>query len=354
VIFDEESFFDIYQTKNQIKKFVRKEHVEYYEKSVQINQTNDILEELNNDEDERVKKSIRKKIMKMSKTIRNDFIQNADQSSVQNVNQNVDFSIEDDHDQLSTFKKSSLHDASKFASKLIDYRQIDSKTFDLIDITNRQIDLKKSRHQKIDSIHTDMKTFLSFDRSQIVKNLHTDMKESQSFDRQSSHSFRTSQSFQSAISTTSRELFSLSREKRSLFETSRSLIESNESFNESIRSLESRRHSENDVSRIEIRSSQSSLMNQVDEISTDQISLEIIDIFERLNITNKIEKTKEIVKEKNKTKEQFKSSEFKSSKSSKSSSSRSIESNDLNFANIIESKRNRKSNLKYAQIIYEE
>jgi hypothetical protein len=52
VIFDEESFLNTYQTKNQIKKFVRKEHVEYYEKSVQISQTNDILEELNSDEDE--------------------------------------------------------------------------------------------------------------------------------------------------------------------------------------------------------------------------------------------------------------------------------------------------------------
>ncbi len=253
----------------------------------------------------------------MSETIRNNFIQNADQSFVQNVDQ----LIEDDHDQLFTFERSSLHDA-----------------FDLIDITNRQIDLKKSRHQEIDNSHTDMKTFLLFDRSQKTKNLHTDMKESQSFDRQSSHSFRASKSLQSAISTT--ELFSLSKEKRSLFE--------------SIRSHESRRHSENDVSRVEIRSSQSSLMNQVDEISTDQISLKIIDIFERLNIANKIEKVKEIVKEKDKTKEQFKSSEFKSLKSSKSSSSRSIESNDLNSTNIIENKRNRKSNLKYAQLIYEE
>ncbi len=52
MILDEESFFDTYQKKNQIKKFVRKEHVEYYEKSIQISQTNDILEELNNDEDE--------------------------------------------------------------------------------------------------------------------------------------------------------------------------------------------------------------------------------------------------------------------------------------------------------------
>jgi hypothetical protein len=108
------------------------------------------------------------------------------------------------------------------------------------------------------------------------------------------------------------------------------------------------------VLRVEIRSSQSRLMNQIDEISTEQISLEIIDIFERLNIANKIEKVKEIVKEKDKAKEQFKSSEFKSLKSSKSSSSRSIESSDLNSTNIIESKRNRKFNFKYAQLVYEE
>jgi hypothetical protein len=174
--------------------------------------------------------------------------------------------------------------------------------------------------QKMSNLHTSMNTSQSFD------NLHTDMKESQSFERQSSQ-FRTSQSFQSAISTTM--LFTLSRKKRSLFESSRS-------FNESIRSHESRRHSESNVSRIEIRSSQSSLMNQVDKIPTDQISLKIIDIFERLNIANKIEKVKEIVEEKNKTKEQFKSSEFKSSKSS---SSRSIESSDVNSANIIEDKK---------------
>jgi hypothetical protein len=75
VIFDEESFFDTYQTKNQLKKFVRKEHVEYYEKSVQISQTNDILEELNSDEDEWVKKcqnddseTIKKKKDTFSKT----------------------------------------------------------------------------------------------------------------------------------------------------------------------------------------------------------------------------------------------------------------------------------------------
>jgi hypothetical protein len=61
------------------------------------------------------------------------------------------------------------------------------------------------------------------------------------------------------------------------------------------------------VLRVEIRSSQSRLMNQIDEISTEQTSLEIIDIFERLNIANKIEKAKEIAKEKDKAKEQFKS-----------------------------------------------
>ncbi len=315
VIFNEELFFDTYQTKNQIKKFVRKEHVEYYERSVQISQTNDILEELNNDEDEWVKKSVKEKIVKMLETIRKDSIQNADQSSIQDLNQSFE---DDDHDQLFTLEKSSLHDTSE-----------------LINIIIRQIDLKNA--QRVHNLHISMKKSQSFDHSQKVKNLHTDMKESQSFDRQSFHSFRASQSFQSAISTT--KLFTLSRKKRSLFESSRS-------FNESIRSLESRRHSENDVSRVEIRSSQSSLMNQVDEISTDQILLEIIDIFERLNIANKIEKVKEIVKEKDKTKKQF--------KSSKSSSSRSIESSDLNSANIIESKRNRRSNLKYTQLIYEE
>jgi hypothetical protein len=237
---------------------------------------------------------------------------------------------------------------------LIDYRQIDSKTSDLINITNRQIDLNKSRHQEMNNFHTDMKTFLSFDRFQKMKNLHTNMKESQSFDRQSSHSFRTSQLFQSTISTT--KLFTLSRKKRSLFESIRSLINAsnNSLINSSIRSYESRRHSAKNVFRVEICSSQSRLINQIDEISTEQISLKIIDIFERLNIANKIEKVKEIVKEKDKTKEQFKSSKFKSLKSSKSSLSRSIESSDLNSANIIENKRNRKLNFKYAQLVYEE
>ncbi len=84
-------------------------------------------------------------------------------------------------------------------------------------------------------------------------------------------------------------------------------------------------------------------------MSIDQISLEIINIFERLNIANKIEIVKEIVKEKDKTKDQF-----KSSKSSKPSSSRLIESSDWNSANIIESKRNPKFDFKYAQLVYEE
>ncbi len=49
--------------------------------------------------------------------------------SVQSVNQ----SIENDHDQLFTLERNSLHDDLK----LINYRQIDSKIFDLIDIINR-------------------------------------------------------------------------------------------------------------------------------------------------------------------------------------------------------------------------
>jgi hypothetical protein len=260
-----------------------------------------------------VKKSVREKIVKISETIRDDSIQNVSQS------------IEDDHDQLSTLEKSSLHETS-----------------DLIDIINRQIDLKKSRHQEMNNLHTDMNR--SFDR-QRVSNLHTDMKGSQSFDRQSSHSFRASKSFQSAISTT--KLFTLSREKRSLFESSRSF---NESIRSLINSIESRRHSTDDVSRMKIHSSSSrNLMNQIDEIPTEQISLKITDIFERLNIADKIEKVKKIVKEKDKTKDQ--KDQFKSSKSS---SSRSIESSDVNSANIIEDKRNRKPNPKYAQLVYEE
>jgi hypothetical protein len=188
--------------------------------------------------------------------------------------------------------------------------------------------------QKMSNLHTDMNT------SQLFDNLHTDMKGSQSFDRQSSHSFRASQSFQSAISTTSRELFSLSREKRSLFESIRPLINS----------IEPRRHSTGDVSRVEIHSSSSrNLMNQIDEISTEQTPLKIIDIFGRLNIADKIEKAKKIVKEKGKAKDQ--KDQFKSSKSS---SSRSIESSDVDSANIIEGKRNRKPNPKYAQLVYEE
>jgi hypothetical protein len=35
-----------------MKEFVSKNHVEYYEKSVQISQANDIIEELNSEEDE--------------------------------------------------------------------------------------------------------------------------------------------------------------------------------------------------------------------------------------------------------------------------------------------------------------
>ncbi len=256
----------------------------------------------------------------MSETIWKDFIQNADQSSIQDLDQSFE---DDDHDQLFTFERSFLHDTSE-----------------LINIIIRQIDLKNA--QRVHNLHINMKKSQSFDHSQKMRNLHTDMKESQSFDRQSSHSFRASQSFQSAISTT--KLFTLSREKRALFESVRSLISS--LINSLIKSQKSRRHSMSDLSRVEIRSSSSILMKRINEISTEQISLEIIDIFERLNIANKIEKVKEIVKKKDKTKDQF--------KSSKSSSSRSIESSDLNSANIIESKRNRKSNLKYAQLIYKE
>jgi hypothetical protein len=79
--------------------------------------------------------------------------------------------------------------------------------------------------------------------------------------------------------------------------------------------------------RVEIRLFKSRLINQIDEISTEQISLKIIDILKRLNIANKIEK--------NKTKDQ----QFKSLKYS---SSRLIKSSDLNFANIIESKKKSK------------
>jgi hypothetical protein len=51
VIFDEESFFDTYHSKDQMKESVSKDHIEYYEKSVQISQANDILKELNSEED---------------------------------------------------------------------------------------------------------------------------------------------------------------------------------------------------------------------------------------------------------------------------------------------------------------
>jgi hypothetical protein len=99
-----------------------------------------------------VKKSVREKIVKQSvETLRV-------KDSIQNVNQSFE---DDDHDQLLTLERSSLRDTSK----LMNYRQIDSKTSELIDIINRQIDLKKDRHQKIDNLHTDMKTHLSFDRS---------------------------------------------------------------------------------------------------------------------------------------------------------------------------------------------
>jgi hypothetical protein len=271
-----------------------------------------------------VKKSVKEKIVKMSEIIRKDLVQNVDQSFE-----------DDDHDQLdqlSTSERSSMHEEIT--------HQIDSKTSEIL-----QTGLNKDSHQEMSNSHTDMNASQSFENSQSfdrqrVSNLHTDMKESQSFERQSSQ-FRTSQSFQSAISTT--KLFTLSREKRSLFESIRSLVDSLIRSHEN----ETRRHSTDDVSRVKIRSSSSSLMNQIDEIPTEQISLKIIDIFGRLNIADKIEKVKEIVKEKDKTKEQ----QFKSSKSS---SSRSIESSDLNSANIIESKRNRKPNSKYAQLVYEE
>ncbi len=92
----------------------------------------------------------------MSETIRmKDSIQNADQSSIQDVNQSLE---DDDHDQLLTLERSSLHDTSE-----------------LINIIIRQIDLKKDRHQKIDNLHTNMKSHLSFDRSQKMNNLHISM-----------------------------------------------------------------------------------------------------------------------------------------------------------------------------------
>ncbi len=275
----------------------------------------------------------------MSEIIRED--------SIQNVSQSV--KDDDQLNQLSTSERSSLH------NEITEDHQIGSKTSDIV-----QIDLKEGRHQeennthtdmnrsfdrqRMSNLHTDMKTSQSSENSQSFENLHTDMRESQSFERQS-FQFRTSQLYQSAISTTSRELFSLSREKESLFESSRSF---NESIRSLINSIEPRRHSTNDVSRMKIHSfSSRNLMNQIDEISTEQISLKIIDIFERLNIADKIEKAKKFVKEKDKEKEQ-------QLKSSKSSSSRSIESSDVNPANIIEKKRNRKPNSKYAQLVYEE
>ncbi len=262
--------------------------------------------------------------MKMPEIIRKDPVQNVDQSFE-----------DDDHDQLDqlpTPERSPMHEEIT--------HQIDSKTSEIL-----QTDLNKDSHQEMSNSHTGMKAPQSFENPQPfdrqgVGNLHTGMKGPQSFERQPPQ-FRTPQPFQSAISTT--ELFTLSREKRSLFESIRSLIDSLIRPHEN----ETRRHSTDDVSRVEIRSSSPSLMNQIDEIPTEQTPLKITDIFGRLNIADKIEKVKEIVKEKGKTKEQ----QFKSSKSS---SSRSIESSDLNPANIIESKRNRKPNPKYAQLVYEE
>jgi hypothetical protein len=128
-----------------------------------------------------VKKSVREKMMKMSEIIREDSVQDVDQS------------VEDDYDQLSTFERSSLHgDITE---------KIDSKTSEVI-----QIDLKEDNHQEMNNLHTDMNK--SFD--QRMNNLHTDMKESQSFKR-SSCQFRKSQFYQSIILTT--KLFTLSKKK---------------------------------------------------------------------------------------------------------------------------------------------
>ncbi len=265
--------------------------------------------------------------------------------------QNVDQSVEKD-DQLPTPERSSQYDTHDTTD-----HQSESKTPDIL-----QTDLNEDRHQEIRPFDrqktTNLQTDMKNDRPQRVKN----MKEPQSFDRQPPQSFRAPQPFQSAIP---RKLFSLPREKRSLFESSRPFNEPSRTFNEPsrpfnestrplINPIEPRRHSESDVPRIEIRPPQPSLMNQVDEIPTEQTPLEITDIFERLNIANKIEKAKEIAKEKDKTKEQFKPSEFKPLKPSKPPPSRPIESSDLNPTNIIEDKRNRKPNLKYAQLVYEE
>ena len=83
-----------------------------------------------------------------------------------------------------------------------------------------------------------------------------------------------------------------------------------------------------------IRSSKSCLLNQIDELSeTRNISLKITDIFEKLNLVDKIENAKQKTKEK-----------------SKSSSFRSIKTIDIDSINIIENKRARKSNSKYAQL----
>jgi hypothetical protein len=283
----------------------------------------------------------------MSETIRENPIQEdlIREDPVQDVGQSFeDNEVEDE--QLPTPERSPLHDDT---TELIEttHQQIRSKTPDIL-----QTGLNEGRHQEVGNPHTGMNR--PFGR-QGVGNLHTGMKGPQSFGRQSPHSFRAPQPFQSAIPTTSRELFTLPREERSLFESSRPFNESirslintsdNSLVNSSIRSNEPRRHSAEDVLRVEIRSSQPSLMNQIDEIPTGQTSLEITDIFGRLNIADKIEKAKEIVKEKGKAKDQF--------KSSKPPPSRPIGSSDLDPANIIEGKRNRKPNPKYAQLVYEE
>ena len=74
-----------------------------------------------------------------------------------------------------------------------------------------------------------------------------------------------------------------------------------------------------------LRSSKSSLLNQIDELSeTKNTFLEITDIFDRLNIVDRIENAKQKVKEKTKEKSSF---------------SRSIETIDLDIANIIFEKR---------------
>ncbi len=268
--------------------------------------------------------------MKMPETIRKDPVQDVEQSFEDN---------EIENEQLPTSERSLLHDDT---TELIEitHQQIRSKTPEVI-----QTGLKESRHQEVNNLHTGMKAPQSFENSQSfdrqrVGNFHTGMRGPQSFGRQQSPQFRTSQPYQSAIPTTSRMLFSLPREKESFNEPTRPLINP----------IEPRRHSTGDVPRVEIHSPPSrNLMNQIDEISTEQTSLEITDIFERLNIADKIEKAKKIAKEKGKAKDQ--KDQFKPSKPP---SSRPIGSSDLDPTNIIENKRNRKPNPKYAQLVYEE